>query len=119
MKPTRIGKTRSLRWLLFLCLGIAIAVALLLTAGSWASGFAKAQLIRVLRERYQSDVELRSLSISLFPYLRATGEDLILRHKGRTDVPPLMKLRRFTAQASLTGLFRSPKRLGRVQLEGL
>jgi hypothetical protein len=44
---------------------------------------------------------------------------VILRHKGRTDVPPLITVASFTAEANLWGLIGSPVRLTGVRVEGL
>ena len=80
---------------------------------------ARAWFISALRQRYQSDVELGNLQISLFPTVRATGENLVLRLNGRRDIPPIVQIRRFTLEARFIGFFRNPKRISRLQLEGL
>jgi len=72
-----------------------------------------------LRDRYQSDVEVGDLRITLFPAVHASGENLLLRQPGRRDLPPLVAVRRFTLDARFVSFFRNPKRIRSVRLEGL
>jgi hypothetical protein len=80
---------------------------------------ARQYVISALRERYKSDVELGNLQISLFPLVRATGDNLVLRFAGRRDLPPMIVIRRFTIEARFIGFFRYPKRIRKLRLEGL
>lgn len=80
---------------------------------------ARNYVISALKQRYKSDVQLGSLQISMFPVVRATGENLVLRVPGRGDLPPMIVIRRFTVEARLRGFFRYPKRIRKVTLEGL
>jgi hypothetical protein len=79
----------------------------------------RARLTDALGERFGSDVELSSLRVSLLPRLRVSSDGVVLRHKGRTDVPPLITIASFSAEASLRGLLGRPLRLSRVRVEGL
>jgi hypothetical protein len=76
-------------------------------------------VVSALKQRYKSEVELGDLQISLFPKVKATGENLVLRWKGRRDIPPMIIIRRFTIAARFVAFFRNPKRIGSVKLEGL
>src|SRR5258705_3111044 len=76
-------------------------------------------VVRLVSERFKSDVELESLSASLFPRISATGTKLVVRHKGRTDVPPLISIRKVSIEANLFGLLPRPKNGRRLTLEGL
>jgi hypothetical protein len=80
---------------------------------------ARARVIELLEERYQSQVELGALSFRLLPRPSATGESLVFRHKRRTDVPPLVKLRKFSASLAWSAIFGKPVRVRQVTLEGL
>jgi len=77
------------------------------------------RLTTALGERFDSQVEVKALRISMLPHLRMTGEGVVLRHKGRRDVPPLILIESFSAEVSLFGVIGRPLRLRRVQLEGL
>jgi hypothetical protein len=76
-------------------------------------------VVKALEERYESDIELGDLKLSLFPQIRITGSDLRFRHKGRVDVPPLAFIKRFSADIGLSGLLSVPKHARTVRLEGL
>ncbi|MGH9510023.1 MAG: AsmA-like C-terminal region-containing protein [Terriglobales bacterium] len=75
--------------------------------------------IRILRERYDSEVEFGRFSISLFPRLVLSGEDLNLRHKGRTDVPPLISIKAFSVESGVMDFLETPARVRKVRVEGL
>ena len=80
---------------------------------------ARQYVISTLRERYKSEVELGNFQISLFPLVRATGDNLVLRWGGRKDLPPTIEIRRFTIEARFVGFFRYPRRIRKLTLEGL
>jgi AsmA-like C-terminal region len=76
-------------------------------------------VIEALEKKFDSDLELGNLTISLFPRMHASGENLVFRHKGRTDVPPLIAIKKFSADTGVLNLLRSPRRVSQVRLEGL
>jgi hypothetical protein len=77
------------------------------------------RVIQAIRQRYQSDVELKSLDLHLLPRIHATGEGLTLRLHGRTDIPPLVSVRKFTIDTGLRDVLSGPRRVRRLRLEGL
>src|SRR5215831_7852581 len=99
--------------------GVAVVTAVLLGLGQYISVYARRQLIEVLREHYESNIQVRSIRVSLLPPFRGTLEDLEVRHHGRTDVPPLITIRHASASMGIVGLLQSPKRVREVTLEGL
>jgi hypothetical protein len=80
---------------------------------------AREYFISTLRKRYQSDIELGNLQISLYPTVRATGDNLVFWFQGRHDRPPLVQIRRFSFEAGFVNFFRNPKHINRLRLEGL
>jgi hypothetical protein len=101
---------------------IAAAVIVVLLAGSWllskaASPWAEEKLVEALEKRFASAVEIDSLDVRVFPTFRAVGTNMVFRHKGRTDVPPLFEISRFTATSSLPALLFG--RVSLLELEGL
>jgi hypothetical protein len=74
-------------------------------------------VIATLSDRLDSTVELEGLTLNLFPRLHAEGTGLIIRHESRTDVPPLITVKKFTVDADLVGLWR--RHVAHVTLEGL
>lgn len=79
----------------------------------------KQRLVNALGERFDSEVQLETLSVSLFPTPRLSGRGLVLRHKHRTDVPPLVTIASFSGEAGLVGLLSDPVRISNIHLEGL
>lgn len=111
--------SRIWKWLIGAGLLIA-TVALVLFYISFRLGPGlRVRVIEIVRQKYQSDVELKSLELSLFPRVLATGEGLVLRHHGRTDIPPLVSIGKFSFEASISELVSGPKRVHKLRLEGL
>lgn len=98
---------------------LALAVASVLTLPITLPGTLRARLSDALSERFDSQVSINALHVSVFPRLRVTGEQIELRHKGRTDVPPLVRIASFSAEAHLLGVLFRPVRLQHVALQGL
>ena len=72
----------------------------------------------ILRERFHSEIEFGRFSVSLFP-LSISGEKLVFRHHGRTDVPPLITISTFAVEGSLIGFLRTPAHVRAIRLKGL
>src|ERR1700726_2033353 len=77
------------------------------------------RVIEAVRQRYQSDVELKSLDLHLLPRIHATGEGLTLRLHGRRDIPPLVTVKKFTIDTGLKDVWSGPRRVRKLRLEGL
>src|SRR5262245_29089127 len=75
------------------------------------------RMVDYLSTRLDADVELGDLSVRAFPRLRVEGENLTIRKRGRSDIPPLIEIKAFHADANLMGLIR--KHVSHVQLDGL
>ena len=103
------------------------AAAILLIAGvagalwfsTHFSPIARDHVIKAIEDRFDSDVELKNFTISLLPRPHAVGEGLLLRYKKRTDVAPLVSIRRFTFDAGFAELLEHPIRVHALRLEGL
>ena len=98
---------------------ILIVGAILVSLATRMTPHVRDRAIAALNERFRSEVALDSLQISTFPRPELSGGGLTLRHNGRTDVTPLIRIESFSASAGLWGLMRSPIRLKTVELEGL
>jgi hypothetical protein len=80
----------------------------------------KARVEKVVAERFDSDVKLDKLDIQLLPSPHIEGYGLTVRHKHRSDVPPLITINRFTADADFATMIGAANRVVRnVRLEGL
>jgi hypothetical protein len=76
-------------------------------------------MLTVLRERFQSDVEIKDLQVFVFPRIYALAGGIVFRHHGRTDVPPLVIIEKLTLRANFWGLLRTPKHISSLHLVGL
>ena len=80
----------------------------------------KARVEQVVADRFDSDVKLDKLDIQLLPSPHIEGYGLTVRHKHRTDAPPLITIQRFTADADFATMIGAANHLVRnVRLEGL
>jgi hypothetical protein len=93
------------------------AVIALATRVPFSSDKLRAKVIATLSDRLDSTVELEGLTLRVFPRLHAEGTGLVVRHESRTDVPPLITVKKFTVDADLVGLWR--RHVAHVTLEGL
>ena len=106
----------------FLLITSALLGIVLLTLTVWAVRTAptlKDRVVDALNARFESRLDLGSLDPSMFPKPRAQGTALTLRHRGRTDVPPLITIESFDTSAGLGGLIKTPVRLETVRIKGL
>lgn len=107
----------------WIAVSVVAAIAALAALGAWAVSsagpIAREKIVQAIEERFQSDVELKDLRFSVFPWPGATGEGLVLRHRKRTDVAPLISIRKFTVDVGWLGLLKRPTRIRRVTLEGM
>lgn len=114
--------TVSRRARLVLSITAGVLIALIAIAAIIAVRFqptARSYVITTLERRYASQVELGDFRISLFPVVRATGENLVLRWNGRRDLPPLVVIRKFSIESPFVSFFRTPRHIHKVTFEGL
>ena len=74
---------------------------------------------RYLAGRFKSTVEFSDFQVSLRPRLKLVVSGVVLRHEGRTDVPPLIEIRVVTIDAALTSLISHHPEIADVRLDGL
>ena len=91
MSAYRLRSHPILRKVLWTLLGLALLVGLALTIiAARIEPIVRERAVAALANRFDSDVTLPSLRVSLFGQILVRGESLTLRHHGRTDVPPLI-----------------------------
>ena len=128
---------RKRNWLI----GIAVATllgtaALFVIAAVLARRFEpymREQAVEYLGNRFDSDVELAALRVHLpktspmrllltkgrGSLAHVEGEGILLRRKGRRDVPPMFAIKKFHFDVDLGTLFDTPKTVRSVLLEGM
>jgi AsmA-like C-terminal region len=99
---------------------VVIAVAGVIVTGiHLSSPYLHKKVVEMLGEKFHADVELKDFHVYLFPGARIEGSGLVLRHEGRTDVPPMISIGEFSAEAGILGLLWKPWKIGQVKLKGL
>jgi hypothetical protein len=108
---------RVVGWTILVIAIICTLASLALTIG--LHKYVKSAVITVLRERYNSDVQIRDMRILIFPRVYVTATGVVLRHEGRTDIPPFLDADKITVSADILSFFQSPRKIASVHLEGL
>ena len=119
MDSRSASRTRGWRrWLAVLLLAAGLGAGVLyIYADRLIERHLRPATIALLESRFDSKVELDSLVVRFVPTLSVRGEGLVVRHRGRTDIPPLIAVRAFTIAASAREMWA--RRIDRVRLEGL
>lgn len=113
-----MSRLTLVRWAIFGCLGILVAMAVVAGLGSRTETLRKL-VVQTLAERLDSEVDLGVFSVDTFPTVRITGASLTIRHRGRRDVPPLVAVESFAIDGGLLGLWSRPRRFRTVRVTGL
>lgn len=107
-------------------LGISITAALglvVLILGPWlisrANRLLRAKAAQTLRNRFDSEVEIRELQLSVFPRLKLAAKGVVMRYQGRRDIPPLISIDRLEAEGGMVGLLSVKPHVRSLRLEGL
>ena len=79
----------------------------------------RSRIVKALAARFDADVDLTYLDIALLPQPTVVGEGLTIRHKGWGNLPPLIHIRRFSAQTDLVSALGAKNEVRLVTLEGL
>jgi hypothetical protein len=100
----------------------AAALAALAGATAWLlprDADVRRRIVRTLAERFDAEVELQYLRVSVFPRPRIEGGGLQLTPRDRPGSAPLLAVARFSAYASWPSMIRRPRRVEQVEIEGL
>ncbi len=109
---------RATRWIIATVGGALVVLALIAGAGSRTATL-RELVVDTLADRLDSQVELQSFSVDTFPTVHITGTGLVIRHRGRRDVPPLVSVESFSMNGGIMGLLSRPRRFRSVSLAGL
>ena len=119
-RPTPRPRRRITRrgWL---AIGILAAVLLATLASLFTrvTPHVRDLAVKALNERFDSETEIDTLQVSIFPQPEVSGTGLVVRHKGRRDVAPLITVKSFSASATIPGLIFNRLHLKTIDLEGL
>src|SRR5829696_7530582 len=86
---------------------IAVAVLFAVLLATLASLFTRLTphvrdlAVKALNDRFDSETDIATLQVSIFPQPEVRGTGLVVRYKGRRDVAPLISVKAFSASASI------------------
>ena len=118
MTETR-SRPASKALLIVISLVVIAVVALIVSGIHLSNPYLRRRVVEMLGQKFHADVELKEFHVFLFPGVRIEGSGLALRHEGRTDVPPLISIQEFSAQAGILGLPWKPWKVDHIKLKGL
>jgi hypothetical protein len=108
---------------------IAVAVVAVLLTGFYViclkiiaprlSESARQRTEQYLSERFKSTVQIADFHLTLLPRIRVVVDGISLRHNGRTDIPPLIEIRKATFGANWAGLLGRKVDINLIRLDGL
>lgn len=75
--------------------------------------------VRVMRERFNADVQLSNLHIVLYPGIQVEGNDLVIRDHFRPDLPPLLTVKKFALNGQFLAVMRKARHFRSLRLDGL
>lgn len=109
---------KMVRWVIVAVGGVLVALWIAVAAGSRTETLRRL-VTENLAERLDSEIELTAFSVDTFPSVTVRGEGLVIRHRGRRDVPPLVSIASFSVEGGLLGMLSRPRRFGNVTLSAL
>jgi uncharacterized protein involved in outer membrane biogenesis len=114
-----MGEKFMRKWMI----AVAIVLVLLVAAGFLLRAnihvFVRERMQKVLAAHFASTVDFSDFDVTMFPRMHVTVTGLVLRHKGRTDIPPMIEVRTVSIYAQLAGLLQPRPYISFVQLDGL
>jgi AsmA-like C-terminal region len=114
---------RGKRFWLFLAAIVSTLVAacflFVVTRTRSIEEYLRAVIVQDLSRRFDSQVELRTLSLRFWPRLSVTGEGLTIPYRNRPDVPPLISIETFSSRPGFFGLFREPHHVSKVVMDNM
>jgi hypothetical protein len=72
-----------------------------------------------LRDHFQSSIQFTDFHASVYPRVRVVIEGLVMRHQGRTDIPPLITVSTITLDAGFPNFFSPRPEISHITLDGL
>jgi hypothetical protein len=102
LPPTAMSFRRG-RWIFVAAFSAALAIGFVSLASRvpFSSDTLRSRVVATLADVLDAEVELGSLQLRLTPGLHAEGMNLVIRHRGRRDVPPLISVKTVTIDADL------------------
>jgi hypothetical protein len=116
MKMSKRGKRIVLGVVAGVCLVLCLAFAI---GVRWASRHPREFVVKSLQQQFHGDVRLDSIEMKMYPSVQISGAGLAIYLAGREDLPPVIAVKSFTAEANWSGLARWPHHVAHLTLVGL
>lgn len=129
--------SRAKKWILALAIVGAAGLGVLILVGRHMAQrfepYIKQQAIDYLRKRFESEVQLEALTVRI-PKLSPTrlvfskgagviaeveGSGIVMRYRGRKDIPPMFAMKSFHFEVDLGKVFDPVKNIDLVRLDGM
>lgn len=114
--------TRARKWWIAgiaAALGVVIAIAAIV-AYRWQMPRVREQIVRILSDELGARVELAELDVMFGRQVEVVGAGLVLHHRtAPADIPPLVKVARFSITVPALQAFSKPVEITSVTLDGL
>jgi hypothetical protein len=118
-EEVKLPSRSFLRWTAAVAAGLLAVLVAAAIAFLPSDASIRRRVERTLSERLNADVKLAELHVSLLPGPRVDGAGLQVTARNRRPGPPLLAVSRFTARASWMDVFRRPRRVEALHVEGL
>jgi len=116
-EPYNNAVVNAKRWLILISGAIIIVAVALAVVAAGIEPRLRRDVERALSKRLDSVVTLEAFDVELFPRPAISGRGLVIRHRGRTDLPPLITVAAFTGHAGWDGIIS--RHVREVALDGL
>jgi hypothetical protein len=100
-----------------LALSVAIASGMAYSQKRSAEARTRDWIVRLLRDKFRSDVKLADFHLRVFPQMGVLGEGLTLHYWATPDAPSLMRIETFSFEMGFLSIFRIPHRFERIHLQ--
>jgi hypothetical protein len=107
------------KWIIFIGVAFLLFLITMYGLGPRIHTLVRNRTERILQTHFESKVEFSDFGVSLFPRIHLTVTGLVMRHKGRTDITPLIQVREVSMYANFLSLLQKKPRIAFVQLDGL
>ncbi len=107
-------------WLIVLSVTVGlllIVVGVLTYYAHRLEPMAREWIVAYLGEKFDSDIELKDLRVSVVPRLHVVGKGVLFRWKHRSDVPPMIRLGEFSFNVDWEDLTQPAKHIALIRLK--
>lgn len=87
-----------------LAVGVLLVAAAVFVLARRIEPRLRTAIVQGLERRFDSEVTLEAIDVSLWPSPTLAGRGLVLRYQGRTDLPPLISVQRFSGRMGFAGM---------------